>query len=51
MHALVDSINFMSQPEAKTIVHLVKTLDLVPGTPLDCLAPPVGRPRLPATAG
>jgi serine/threonine-protein kinase RsbW len=40
MHALVDSINFTSQPEEGTIVHLGKTLDLVPGTPLDRLAPP-----------
>lgn len=40
MHALVDSINFTSKPEAGTIVHLVKTLDLEPGTPLDRLAPP-----------
>jgi serine/threonine-protein kinase RsbW len=30
MRALVDAINFESQPEAGTIVHLVKTLDLDP---------------------
>ncbi len=40
MAALVDSVSFESRPEAGTIVHLVKTLDLEPGTPLDRLAPP-----------
>ena len=30
MRALVDAINFESRPEAGTIVHLVKTLDLEP---------------------
>lgn len=30
MQALVDSINFESRPEAGTIVHLVKTLELDP---------------------
>ncbi len=34
MHALVDAINFESRPEAGTIVHLVKTLDLDPSGPL-----------------
>lgn len=41
MRALVDSINFRSEPEAGTIVHLVKTLDLEPGSPLDRLVGPV----------
>ena len=34
MHALVDGIAFDSRPEAGTIVHLVKTLELVPDSPL-----------------
>ncbi len=41
MHALVDSINFESEPEAGTIVHLVKTLDLEPSSALGRLAGPV----------
>lgn len=34
MHALVDAIDFESRPEAGTIVHLVKSLDLEPTGPL-----------------
>lgn len=41
MHALVDSIDFDSQPEAGTIVHLVKTLEIVPNSALDRLVRPV----------
>jgi serine/threonine-protein kinase RsbW len=41
MHALVDAIHFRSEPEAGTIVHLVKTLEVEPGSPLDRLARPV----------
>ncbi|HEX2700772.1 MAG TPA: ATP-binding protein [Acidimicrobiales bacterium] len=40
MHALVDAINFTSEPEAGTIVHLVKTLEVEPGSPLDRLTSP-----------
>lgn len=42
MHALTDSINFDSRPEAGTIVHLVKRLDLEPNSPLGRLAGSVG---------
>jgi serine/threonine-protein kinase RsbW len=42
MHALVDAIDFTSEPEAGTIVHLVKTLEVEPGSPLDRLARRVG---------
>ena len=34
MHALVDTIHFTSEPEAGTIVHLVKSLEVEPGGPL-----------------
>lgn len=37
MRALVDSIEFTSQPETGTLVHLTTTLDLTPGGPLDQL--------------
>jgi serine/threonine-protein kinase RsbW len=33
MRALVDAIHFESEPEAGTIVHLVKQLELEPGAP------------------
>jgi serine/threonine-protein kinase RsbW len=33
MRALVDKIRFESEPEAGTIVHLVKTLEFEPGAP------------------
>jgi serine/threonine-protein kinase RsbW len=36
MRALVDSIRFESEPEAGTIVHLVKMLDFDPGAPTIC---------------
>lgn len=34
MHALMDSVAFKSEPEAGTIVHLVKQVDLVDDGPL-----------------
>ncbi len=37
MAALVDSVRFESQPEAGTIVHLVKDLNLRPNGPLERL--------------
>jgi len=37
MAALVDSVRFESRPEAGTIVHLVKDLDLRPDGPLERL--------------
>lgn len=40
MNALADSIKFESQPEAGTIVRLVKMLDVEPGSPLERLAGP-----------
>jgi serine/threonine-protein kinase RsbW len=40
MAALVDSVHFESQPEAGTIVHLVKDLNLRPNGPLQRLAAP-----------
>ena len=33
MHALVDNIHFESQPEAGTVVHLVKRLEFEPDAP------------------
>ena len=39
MRSLVDAIDFESQPEAGTIVHLVKALELDPDGPLARLAP------------
>lgn len=38
MHALTDGIAFDSRPEAGTIVHLVKELEVVPNSPLGRLA-------------
>lgn len=40
MHALVDAINFNSEPEAGTIVHLVKKLEVEPGSALARLSGP-----------
>lgn len=40
MAALVDSVHFESRPEAGTIVHLVKDLDLRPDGPLERLVKP-----------
>ena len=40
MAALVDSVHFESKPEAGTIVHLVKDLNLRPNGPLERLAAP-----------
>ena len=40
MAALVDSVRFESKPEAGTIVHLVKDLNLRPNGPLERLAAP-----------
>ncbi len=40
MAALVDSVRFESKPEAGTIVHLVKDLNLRPNGPLERLATP-----------
>jgi serine/threonine-protein kinase RsbW len=40
MAALVDSVRFESRPEAGTIVHLVKDLDLRPDGPLRRLVEP-----------
>jgi serine/threonine-protein kinase RsbW len=37
MHALMDGVHFESQPRQGTIVHLVKTVDVEPGSPLDRL--------------
>jgi serine/threonine-protein kinase RsbW len=34
MRALVDKIRFESEPEAGTVVHLVKMLDFAPGAPV-----------------
>ena len=34
MHALVDNVSFDSKPQAGTVVHLVKTLDLEENSPL-----------------
>jgi serine/threonine-protein kinase RsbW len=34
MQALVDAVDFRSEPERGTIVHLVKNLDVEPGGPL-----------------
>ena len=42
MRALVDSIDFRSEPEAGTVVHLIKTLDIEPGSALERL---VGGPQ------
>ena len=39
MRALVDRIEFTSQPETGTIVHLTTTLTPIPGGPLDQLRP------------
>ena len=41
MMALADRVDFRSEPEDGTIIHLVKRLSLVPGAPLALLA---GRP-------
>lgn len=40
MAALVDSVHFESKPEAGTIVHLVKDLDLRPNGPLERMVAP-----------
>ncbi len=40
MAALVDSVRFESKPEAGTIVHLVKDLNLRPNGPLERLGAP-----------
>ena len=39
MRALVDTVSFESQPQAGTIVHLVKTLELEDYSPLRNLPP------------
>lgn len=38
MRALVDELHFVSEPEQGTVVHLVKSLDVEPGSPLEVLA-------------
>ncbi|MCA1706867.1 MAG: ATP-binding protein [Actinobacteria bacterium] len=37
MRAVMDGVDFRSEPEAGTIVHLVKAIEVVPGGPLDRL--------------
>lgn len=39
MRALVDRVHFTSEPQVGAIVHLVKELDLVPGSPASRLMP------------
>jgi serine/threonine-protein kinase RsbW len=38
MHAVMDQVDFVSEPESGSIVHLVKTLDLLPDGPIARLA-------------
>lgn len=37
MQAVMDQVSFVSEPEAGTMVHLSKALDVTPGGPLDRL--------------
>ena len=39
MHALVDNVRFESKPQAGTVVHLEKTLELAENSPLRSLPP------------
>jgi serine/threonine-protein kinase RsbW len=43
MHALVDNVSFDSKPQAGTVVHLVKTLELEENSPLRRLPARQGR--------
>jgi len=45
MRAVMDSVEFVSEPETGTIVHLVKTLSGYSGAAFSRLRPPVTRPE------